>query len=80
MAASNYPTSVWDGTSETRPDAEDQRAPDWADWNQIVAEVKAVQTQLKPLGINADGTLPTSDPSVAGQLWNSTGTVTVSAG
>ncbi|MEA2036985.1 MAG: hypothetical protein U9O94_05725 [Nanoarchaeota archaeon] len=28
----------------------------------------------------SDGTLPTSDPLIAGQLWNNNGIVTVSAG
>jgi hypothetical protein len=38
---------------------------------------KVAQDNLKNL---SDGTLPTSDPLVAGKLWNNSGVVTVSAG
>jgi hypothetical protein len=76
----SYPTSVWDGTSVTRENADVQRQPDGHDWRSLIAELRAVQTQLLPLGIGATGTLPTSDPAVAGQLWADTATVKVSAG
>ena len=76
----SYPTSVWDGTSLTREDAGVLRQPDGHDWRTLVAEIKAIQTQLLPLGIGATGTLPTSDPAVAGKLWANTATVKVSAG
>lgn len=76
----NYPASAWDGTSETRPDADVHRAPDAADWAQLVAEVRAMQAQLLPLGIPADGVLPTSEPATPGYLWASAGVVTVSDG
>ena len=76
----SYPTSVWDGTSGTRPDATVKRGPDGTDWRTLVGEVRALQTQLQPLGISAAGALATSDPSVAGQLWADTAVVTVSAG
>jgi len=78
--SANYPTSVWDGTSQTRSDTDVKREPDRHDWEQLEAEVRAIQTQMQPLGIGAAGVLPTSDPTVAGQLWNSGGTITVSAG
>jgi hypothetical protein len=77
---SSYPTSVWDGTSTTRPTASVHRAPDAGDWRTLVAEVIALQTQLQPLGIGATGAIPTSDPSVAGRLWADTAVVKVSAG
>lgn len=77
---SSYPTSVWDGTSDSRPTASVHRGPDAGDWKQLVAEVIAIQTQLQPLGIGAAGAIPTSDPSVAGQLWADSATVKVSAG
>lgn len=77
---STYPTTVWDGVSETRPAANVYRAPDADDYQQLCMEVIAIQTQMQPLGISAVGVLPTSDPSVAGQLWASSGTVTVSSG
>ncbi len=44
--------------------------------NQQVQLGDAVQA----LGDGTGFTLPTSDPSVAGALWSSTGTVTVSSG
>lgn len=74
--AANYPTSVWDGTSDSRPNADVYRAPDAADYAQLRAEVEAIQTQLVPLGIGADGSLPTSNPG-AGKLWNNTNVVNV---
>ena len=37
-------------------------------------------TELYAVQQGQNITLPTSDPSVAGQLWNSSGTVTVSSG
>lgn len=77
---STYPTTVWDGTSESRPTPSVFRAPDADDYRQLVMEVIAIQTQLLILGISAVGVLPTADPLVAGQLWASAGTVTVSSG
>jgi hypothetical protein len=38
---------------------------------------KVAQDNLKNL---SDGTLPTSDPLIAGRLWSNSGVVTVSAG
>ena len=77
---STYPTTVWDGTSESRPTPGVHRAPYADDYRQLCMEVIAIQTQLLVLGISATGTLPTADPTVAGQLWASAGTVTVSSG
>jgi len=37
-------------------------------------------TKVYNLSVGVGMTLPTSDPSVAGQLWNNSGVVTVSAG
>lgn len=71
-----YPTAVWDGTSETRPDADVYRQPDAADWAQLRAEVTAIQTQLFAFAIPASGVLPTSNPG-AGKLWNNTNVVNV---
>lgn len=59
MGAANYPTSVWDGTSESRPDADVYRAPDAYDMEQLRNEILALQNQLQPLMIGADGTLQT---------------------
>jgi len=58
MGAS-YPTSVWDGTSDSRPDADVKRGPDGEDWAKMTEEVQALQTQLQVLHIGADGTLRT---------------------
>lgn len=54
MTAS-YPDSVWTGGSRDRQIvASDRQAPNYIDWNRIVAEMQAVQTRL---GLNAnDGT------------------------
>jgi len=78
MAA--YPASVWDAISETREDPDVQRQPDGYDWRRLVGEIRAIQTQLLPLGIGAAGTIPASDPAVAGKLWADSGAVKVSAG
>lgn len=59
MGASNYPTSVWDGTSESRPDADVYRAPDAFDIAQLRNEILAIQNQLNPLYIGAAGVLRT---------------------
>lgn len=45
-ATANYPTDVWDGSSDGRDDLVKDQGPDWQDWNQVVAEVAAVQTEL----------------------------------
>lgn len=42
-----YPAKIWDGSSKTRPsDRSLDRHPDFEDWNQIVAELIAMQTEL----------------------------------
>lgn len=48
--------------------------------NEIVAALNAQMTNLTISGTVMISALPTSDPAVAGQLWNSTGTLKVSAG
>jgi hypothetical protein len=55
-----YPTSVWDGTSPSRDNGDSIRAPDWQDYEKAYEELKAVQTQLTPLCIAANGALRTS--------------------
>jgi hypothetical protein len=55
-------------------------------WNVGVASVDTVGNLTATGGMNLTGSvvnianLPTSDPSVAGQLWANSGVVTVSAG
>lgn len=42
-----YPTSVWDGDSASRDsDNGYNSAPDWRDWERLLEEVAAVQTQI----------------------------------
>jgi len=41
-----YPTSVWDGTTRNRSDANKYAAPNADDWMMIVAELKATQTEV----------------------------------
>ncbi len=45
MTAS-YPTSIWDGDSPNR-DSDDspRKTPDWRDWNRLIEEMMATQTQ-----------------------------------
>lgn len=38
-----YPSSVWDGTTPSRSGRLDNRAPDYEDWDQLVAEVISLQ-------------------------------------
>jgi len=59
MGAANYPNSVWDGSSESRPDGEVYRAPDGADMAQMRNEILAIQNQLLPLMIGATGAIQT---------------------
>lgn len=50
--SAQFPTSIWDGSSRTRPDAVDgdarrvYREPDGADYQQLVDEVVATQVAL----------------------------------
>lgn len=73
-------TDIWDGSSVTRPDGTVYRAPDWVDYKRAYLLLKEMMDQIVPLGFTALGAVPTSDPSVAGELYTSTGTLKVSAG
>ncbi len=42
----DYPTTVWDGTSPARTSRVIDAAPVYEDWDQIVAEVIAAQTEV----------------------------------
>lgn len=48
QATAQFPAAVWDGTSETRdaPVSNQDKAPDFEDWDQMVAEVRATQTEV----------------------------------
>ena len=46
-ATASYPDSVWDGSSATRAaDVNLNRAPVYEDWDQVTAEVQAIETDL----------------------------------
>lgn len=46
VKVAQYPGQVWDGLSTVRNDRTINRVPDYPDWDQAVAEVIALQTQL----------------------------------
>lgn len=73
-------TNIWDGTSDSRPDPDVYRGPDWQDYNKVYVLLKAMMDQIVPLGFDSLGALPTSDPSVAGELYTDSGALKVSAG
>lgn len=73
-----HANTLWDGTSPSRTDADVDRAPDADDYAQAAYHVRTIMNQLVPLGIDADGGMPTSDPSVTGEWYTSTNIVTVS--
>lgn len=51
----SYPSSIWDGTSTNRS-ANQQKAPDWRDWNRLIAELAAAQTRVDANNAGRDGT------------------------
>jgi len=62
-----YPTTIWDGASENRVAAnDDQKEPDYRDWDRLIAEIAAAQNQLG-VGADADiiGTAGTSVTAVS---------------
>lgn len=54
MSAS-YPSSIWDGASANRS-ANQQKAPDWQDWNRLISELAAAQTRVNQNNAGRDGT------------------------
>jgi hypothetical protein len=47
MITAQYPSKIWDGSSPSRPgDFSLTRHPDFNDWDQVVAELIALQTEL----------------------------------
>ena len=71
--------TTWDGLSRTRTSGASKSAPDAWDYQKAFDRLLAMQQMLYPLGFDADGRVPTSDPSVPGELYTSTGTLMVSA-
>lgn len=55
----DYPTAVWDRLSTSRDSAMIKAAPDYQDWDAIVAEVIAIETELESMKyldlVNASG-------------------------
>lgn len=49
----SYPTSVWDGASDNRT-ANQQKSPDWRDWNRVIEEVAAAQTRVNANNVGRD--------------------------
>lgn len=48
IATAQFPAAVWDGSSSSRdaPVRNQDKAPDFEDWDQLTAEVQAVQTKV----------------------------------
>lgn len=70
MAVSKFPNEVWNGVpANTIRNPADNQSPDYQDWDQIVAEMIAVQTVI----IGA-GTVITNPPVKAAYPGEATGT------
>jgi len=41
----SYPTSIWTGVSDNRT-ANQEKSPDWRDWNRMIEEVSAAQARV----------------------------------
>jgi hypothetical protein len=61
--------NVWDGTSDSRPDATVVRAPDPDDWRALVTQINNLEKRVQPLGIPDAGRLPVTEPATGGYLW-----------
>ena len=48
IVAASFPTAAWDGLTDFRPSRMNNRAPDDKDWDEMVAEVIAIETALYP--------------------------------
>lgn len=46
MNTSVFPDSIWDGTSPNKPSPLIKRIPELDDWQQAIAEIKAIETFL----------------------------------
>ena len=44
-----YPTAPWDGLTSFRTSRRNNRAPDYEDWDEVVAEIIAIETDLYPM-------------------------------
>jgi len=48
IKTANFPTTVWDGLTNFRENRRTVRAPDHEDWDEMLAEVLAIETTLYP--------------------------------
>lgn len=55
QATAQFPTAIWDGSSASRDDVSKDQSPDFRDWDQIVAEVKAMQEAMDKAAADTDG-------------------------
>lgn len=78
--AGSHTADLWDGTSNSRPDADVYRAPDWQDYRAALLRLYDMSQKLVPLGFTTIGVAPTSDPTTRTELWTNTNIVTVSNG
>lgn len=74
-----HANTLWDGSSPSRPDPDVDRAPDWQDYEEAYSKLRDMASRLVPLGLDADGGMPTSDPSVSQEWYTSTNVVNSSA-
>ncbi len=65
----NFPTEVWDGTSESRDNRLIDRSPDYFDWDQLVAELIATQQAIVGIPVSGQTTysLASSQMTLPGQ-------------
>lgn len=63
-ATAQFPGQVWDGDSSSRSPLDD-KAPDFQDWDQIVAEVQAAQNELNA-GIDGSNIKTVANANVIG--------------
>jgi hypothetical protein len=58
----DFPGAVWDGLSDNRNTRADDKSPDYRDWDQLIAEIRAVQDWL----LNGAGATATGTPNGTG--------------
>lgn len=70
-ATASFPTTVWDGSSESR-DVGDDRGPDDKDFDRVVREIQALQKPVSPGAAAGTGVTATE---IAGQIYKTTITI-----
>ena len=66
IAVSNYPAEVWDGTTPNRSSRDQDKRPDHRDWDQLAAEVIALQQGTPSDGSGAGAAAGTGVSAVTG--------------